>query len=84
MSHSSWIRAFRVEKPTRATLLIARHKLCVSPGLLMTGNMLLDLTSPVSNCIERMDVYGYEDNLTNPLTLHVSRGLQAGGSSVMV
>ena len=38
---------------------------------LMTGKMFPGLTSLISNCIERMDVYRYGDNLMNPWTLHV-------------
>ncbi|GBN56578.1 hypothetical protein AVEN_93063-1 [Araneus ventricosus] len=35
-------------------------------GLLMTGNTLTGLTSPVSNCIGRMHVYEYGHNIINP------------------
>ncbi|GBN51554.1 hypothetical protein AVEN_147220-1 [Araneus ventricosus] len=35
-------------------------------GLLMTGNTLPGLTSLVSNCIGRMHVYEYGDNIINP------------------
>jgi hypothetical protein len=41
----------------------------------MIGNMLPSLTSVVFNSIERMDVYGYGNNVMNPWTLHVSRGI---------
>ncbi|GFW80697.1 transposable element Tcb1 transposase [Trichonephila clavipes] len=52
----------------------------------MAGNTLPGLTSFVSNKIELTDVNAYGDNLMNPWTLHVNRGLivQAGGGSVMV
>ncbi|GBL89004.1 hypothetical protein AVEN_255164-1 [Araneus ventricosus] len=38
-------------------------------GLLMIGNTLLGLTSLVSNCIGRMHVYEYGDNINNPSCL---------------
>jgi hypothetical protein len=41
----------------------------------MSENMLPGLTSLVSNCFERMDVYGYGNNLMNPWTLRVCREL---------
>ncbi|GBN92572.1 hypothetical protein AVEN_211663-1 [Araneus ventricosus] len=61
-------------RPTRVPLLTTRHKalpLSWTPdnttiGLLMTGNTLPGLTSRVSNCIGRMHVYEYEDNIINP------------------
>ena len=53
--------------------LVYDSKLYASPGpvnadigLLMTENMLPDLMSLVSHCIERMDVCMYGDNLMNP------------------
>ncbi|GBM57440.1 hypothetical protein AVEN_24212-1 [Araneus ventricosus] len=60
-------------KPTRVPLLTALHKALLSPrsdnitiGLLTTGNTLPDLTSVFSNCIGRMHVYEYGDNIINP------------------
>lgn len=51
----------------------------------MTGNTMDGLTSLDSNCIARMDVYGYEDNLMNPWTLYINKGtVQAGRAFVMV
>ncbi|GFW90184.1 hypothetical protein TNCV_1790051 [Trichonephila clavipes] len=44
-------------------------------ALLMTRNTLRCLISLIFNGIEGMDVYGYGDNLMNPWTLHVNRGL---------
>ncbi|GBM04121.1 hypothetical protein AVEN_247985-1 [Araneus ventricosus] len=56
-------------------------------GLLMTGNMLSGLTSLVSNCIGRMHVYEYGDNINNPYwIIHpvCQQGtVQSGGASVM-
>jgi len=72
--------AFRAEAP------LHDPKLYTSPGpintdigLLMTGNMLQDLMSLISNCIEPMYVevygYGYGEKRMNPWNLYVSRGL---------
>ncbi|GBN80467.1 hypothetical protein AVEN_114160-1 [Araneus ventricosus] len=69
-------------RPTRVPLLTARPKALflswarnTAIRLLMTGNTLPGLTSLVSNCIGRMDMYGYGENLMNPWTLHVNRRL---------
>ncbi|GBO03734.1 hypothetical protein AVEN_260224-1 [Araneus ventricosus] len=54
----------------------------------MTGNTLLGLTSLVPNCIGRMHVYEYEDNINNPYwIIHpvCQQGtVLSGGASVMV
>ncbi|GFV32116.1 DDE_3 domain-containing protein [Trichonephila clavipes] len=67
-----------------------RKKLYTSPllvnndvGVLRTAHKLPGLTSLVSNLIELMDVYGYGNNLMNPWTLHVNRGLFNLGDSLM-
>ncbi|GBN79582.1 hypothetical protein AVEN_74295-1 [Araneus ventricosus] len=56
--------------------------------LLMIGNTLPGLTSLVSNCIGRMHVYEYGDNINNPYwIIHpvCQQGtVQSGGASVMV
>ncbi|GBN37667.1 hypothetical protein AVEN_77479-1 [Araneus ventricosus] len=59
--------------PTRVPLLTALHKSLLlswaqqtTIGLLMTGNTLCGLTSLVSNCIGRMHVYEYGDDIINP------------------
>ncbi|GBM10391.1 hypothetical protein AVEN_169676-1 [Araneus ventricosus] len=81
-------------RPTRVPLLTARYMLYASPGpdttigLLMIGNTLPGLMSLVSNCIERMNVYEYGDNINNPYwIIHPvcqQRTVQSGGASVMV
>ncbi|GBO33180.1 hypothetical protein AVEN_24672-1 [Araneus ventricosus] len=60
-------------RPTRVPFLTARHKALLLSwarqhyiGLLMTGNTFPGLTSLVSNCIERMHVYEYGDDIINP------------------
>ncbi|GBO04216.1 hypothetical protein AVEN_101117-1 [Araneus ventricosus] len=69
-------------RPTRVPLLTALHKALLlswsdntTIGLLTTGNTLPGLTSLVSNCIGRMFVYEYGDNIINPQTLFVNRAL---------
>ncbi|GBM29393.1 hypothetical protein AVEN_253914-1 [Araneus ventricosus] len=69
-------------RPTFVPLLTLRQKLYSSPGpdnttigLLMTGNTFPGLTNLVSNCIGRMNVYEYGDDIINPYTLFVNRGL---------
>ncbi|GBN54059.1 hypothetical protein AVEN_187040-1 [Araneus ventricosus] len=56
-------------------------------GLLMIGNTLRGLTSLVSDCIGRMHVYEYGDNINNPYwIIHpvCKQGtVQSGGASVM-
>ncbi|GBO03297.1 hypothetical protein AVEN_39677-1 [Araneus ventricosus] len=56
-------------------------------GLLIIGNMLPGLTSLVSNCIGRMHVYEYADNINDPYwIIHpvCQQGTaQSGGTSVM-
>ncbi|GBM93288.1 hypothetical protein AVEN_148510-1 [Araneus ventricosus] len=56
-------------------------------GLLMIGNTLPGLTSLVSNCIGRMHVYEYGDNINNPhWIIHPvcqQESVQSGGASVM-
>ncbi|GBO03753.1 hypothetical protein AVEN_45833-1 [Araneus ventricosus] len=69
----SLIWALRAEGPLVYRCLLHGTKLYASPGpdnttveLLMTRNTLPDLTSFVSNCIGRMYVYEYGDNIINP------------------
>ncbi|GBL80312.1 hypothetical protein AVEN_92232-1 [Araneus ventricosus] len=69
-------------RPTRVPLLTALHKALLlswadntTIGQLMTGNTLPGLTSLVSNCIGRMHMYEYGDDIINPLTLFVNSGL---------
>ncbi|GBM16774.1 hypothetical protein AVEN_9368-1 [Araneus ventricosus] len=69
----SLIWALRAEGPLVYRCLLHGTKLYSSPGpnnttigLLLTGNTLPGLTSLVSNCIGRMHVYGYGDNIINP------------------
>ncbi|GBN91396.1 hypothetical protein AVEN_107729-1 [Araneus ventricosus] len=56
-------------------------------GLLMIGNTLPVLMSLVSNCIGRMHVYEYGDNINNPYwKIHPvcqQGSVQSGGASVM-
>ncbi|GBM88773.1 hypothetical protein AVEN_100363-1 [Araneus ventricosus] len=56
-------------------------------GLLMIGNTLPGLTSLVSNCIGRMHVYEYGDNINNPYWIihpvYQQGTVQSGGASVM-
>lgn len=63
---------FLAKSPLLYPCWLEDTKLCVSLGptitnigMLMTRNMLPGLTSLVSNYIEQMDIYGYEDNLMN-------------------
>ncbi|GBM95881.1 hypothetical protein AVEN_135374-1 [Araneus ventricosus] len=69
----SLIWVFSAEGPLVYRCSLHGTKLCPSPGpdnttivLLMTGNTLPGLTSLVSNCIGRMHVYEYGDNIINP------------------
>ncbi|GBO35721.1 hypothetical protein AVEN_152046-1 [Araneus ventricosus] len=50
-------------------------------GLLMIGNTLPGLTSLVSNCIGRMHVYEYGENINNPYW--IIHPVQSAGVSVM-
>ncbi|GBL94233.1 hypothetical protein AVEN_16766-1 [Araneus ventricosus] len=61
----------RSQRPTRVPLLTALLYSSsghgnTTIGLLMTRNTLPGLTSLVSNCIGRMHVYEYGDNIINP------------------
>ncbi|GBL83726.1 hypothetical protein AVEN_132637-1 [Araneus ventricosus] len=83
-------------RPTRVPLLTALHKALrlawarqhYHTVLMMTGNTSPGLTSLASNCIGRMHVYEYGDNINNPYwIIHpvCQQGtVQSGGASVMV
>lgn len=42
-------------------------------GLLITGNTIPGLTTFISNCIVRINLYEYRENFMNPWTLHVNK-----------